>query len=85
MGTWVQRIGQDWRVLTVLTQHSEAAIGTVMMPPFGPPLLQLPLTCFAVDHLDRLKLLLYTQGATSLLALCLGLVNITGVVQLWQV
>jgi MFS family permease len=85
VGTWMQRIGQDWLVLTVLTDHSATAVGTVMALQFGPPLLLLPLSGFAADHLDRRKLLMFTQGAAGLLALGLGLVTLTGVVQLWQV
>jgi MFS family permease len=85
VGTWMQRIGQDWLVLTVLTDHHATAVGTVMALQFGPPLLLLPLTGFAADHLDRRKLLLWTQGAAGVLALGLGLVTLLGVVQLWQV
>lgn len=85
VGTWMQRVGQDWLVLTVLTHHNATAVGTVMALQFGPPLLLLPLTGLAADHLDRRKLLLFTQAVSGLLALGLGLVTITGVVQLWQV
>jgi MFS family permease len=85
LGTWMQRIGQDWLVLTVLTDHSATAVGWVMALQFGPPLLLLPLTGFAADHLDRRKLLLLTQAAAGLTALGLGLVTVTGVVQLWHV
>lgn len=85
LGTWMQRIGQDWLVLTVLTDHSATAVGWVMALQFGPPLLLLPLTGFAADHMDRRKLLLFTQGAAGLTALGLGLVTVTGVVQLWHV
>lgn len=85
LGTWMQRIGQDWLVLTVLTDHSATAVGWVMALQFGPPLLLLPLTGFAADHLDRRKLLLLTQGAAGLTALGLGLVTVAGVVQLWHV
>ncbi|MEO8958022.1 MAG: MFS transporter [Rudaea sp.] len=85
IGTWMQRIGQDWLVLTVLTHHNATAVGTVMALQFGPPLLLLPLTGFAADHWDRRKLLLFTQCAAGLLALGLGLVTLIGVVQLWQV
>ena len=85
VGTWMQRIGQDWLVLTVLTRHNATAVGMVMALQFGPPLLLLPLTGLAADHLDRRKLLLFTQGAAGLLALGLGLVTLAGVVQLWQV
>ncbi|MEO5623500.1 MAG: MFS transporter [Dokdonella sp.] len=85
MGTWMQRIGQDWLVLTVLTDHNATAVGTVMALQFGPPLLLLPLSGLAADHLDRRKLLMFTQGAAGLLALGLGLVTLMGAVQLWQV
>ncbi|MCJ0824528.1 MFS transporter [Luteimonas sp. 50] len=85
VGTWMQRIGQDWLVLTVLTDHNATAVGTVMALQFGPPLLLLPLTGFAADHLDRRKLLLCTQGAAGLLALGLGLLTVSGSVQLWHV
>jgi len=85
VGTWMQRIGQDWLVLTVLTDHSATAVGWVMALQFGPPLLLLPLTGFAADHLDRRKLLMFTQAAAGLTALGLGLVTIAGVVQLWHV
>jgi MFS family permease len=85
VGTWMQRIGQDWLVLTVLTRHNATAVGTVMALQFGPPLLLLPLSGFAADHLDRRRLLLWTQGASGVLALGLGLLTIFGLVQLWQV
>lgn len=85
VGTWMQRIGQDWLVLTVLTHHNATAVGTVMALQFGPPLLLLPLSGLAADHMDRRKLLLFTQGVSGLLALGLGLLTVIGAVQLWQV
>ncbi|MEO7063334.1 MAG: MFS transporter, partial [Dokdonella sp.] len=48
-------------------------------------LLLLPVTGFVADHLDRRKLLLFTQGAAGLLALGLGVLTVAGVVQLWHV
>src|SRR3546814_15059010 len=85
VGTWMQRIGQDWLVLTVLTDHNATAVGTVMALQFEPPLLLLPLTGFAADHWDLRKLLLYTQAAAGLLALGLRLLTLAGVVQPWHV
>ena len=85
LGTWMQRIGQDWLVLTILTDHSATAVGTVMALQFGPALLLLPLSGLAADHMDRRKLLLFTQGAAGLLALGLGVITLSGVVQLWHV
>jgi MFS family permease len=85
IGTWMQRMAQDWLVLTQLTHHSAAAVGWVMALQFGPQLLFLPWTGFAADHFNQRKLLMVTQAALGVFALVLGLLTITGVVQLWEV
>src|SRR5580704_16330357 len=85
VGTWMQRIGQDWLVLTQLTHHNATAVGIVMALQFGPHLLLLPFTGFAADHLDRRKLLIGTQAALGTLALGLGILTVAGWVQLWHV
>jgi MFS family permease len=85
IGTWMQRTAQDWLVLTKLTHHSASAVGTVMALQFGPQLLMLPWTGFAADHYDQRKLLMTTQAVMGALALTLGLLTVTGVVQLWHV
>lgn len=85
VGTWVQRTAQDWLVLTQLTDHNASAVGVVMALQFGPQLLLLPWTGFAADHFDQRKLLIATQATMGVLALFLGLLTVTGVVQLWQV
>ena len=85
VGTWMQRTAQDWIVLVELTPHNATAVGIVMALQFGPALALLPFTGFAADHFDRRKLLLATQAAQAVLALVLGLLTVTGVVQLWHV
>jgi MFS family permease len=85
VGTWMQRTAQDWLVLTQLTQHNASAVGTVMALQFGPQLLLLPWTGFAADHYNQRKLLIATQATMGALALALGVLTVTGVVQLWQV
>jgi len=85
VGTWMQRTAQDWLVLTQLTHNNARAVGVVMALQFGPQILLLPLTGFAADHLDRRKLLFATQAAMGALALGLGILTVTGVVQLWHV
>lgn len=85
VGTWMQRTAQDWLVLTQLTDNNATAMGVVMALQFGPQLLLLPWTGFAADHFDRRKLLIATQTAMGLLALGLGLLTVTGLVQLWHV
>lgn len=85
IGTWMQRVAQDWIVLTQLTHHSATAVGVVMALQFGPPLALLPLTGLAADWFDRRTILLLTQALMGLLALGLGLLTLTGAVRLWQV
>src|SRR5580658_5774193 len=85
VGTWMQRTAQDWLVLTQLTHKNATAVGVVMALQFGPQVLLLPLTGFAADHLDRRRLLFATQAAMGALALGLGTLTVTGLVQLWHV
>jgi MFS family permease len=85
IGTWMQRIAQDWLVLTKLTHNNATAVGVVMALQFGPQLILLPLTGFAADHLDRRKMLFATQATLGALALILGVLTLTGLVQLWHV
>jgi MFS family permease len=85
IGSWMQRTTQDWIVLTDLTHQNATAVGIVMGLQFGPQILLLALTGFAADHFDRRKLLFCTQAAMGLLALGLGLLVVTGLVQLWHV
>ncbi len=81
----MQRTAQDWIVLTELTHHNATAVGVVMSLQFGPQLLLLPLTGLAADRFDRRRLLLITQTIMGVLALGLGLLTVSGLVQLWHV
>jgi MFS family permease len=85
IGTWVQRIAQDWLVYTQLTHHNASAVGIVMALQFGPQLLMLPWTGSAADRFNQRKLLIVTQATMGGLALALGVLTVTGFVQLWQV
>jgi MFS family permease len=85
IGSWMQRTAQDWLVLTGLTHHNATSVGVVMALQFGPHLLLLPVTGFAADHFDRRKILIATQAALGALALGLGILTLTGLVQLWHV
>jgi len=85
VGTWMQRVAQDWLVLTQLTHNNASALGVVMALQFGPQMLMLPFSGFSADFFDRRKLLMVTQAAMGLCALGLGLLTVTGLVQLWHV
>ncbi|MGC0391735.1 MULTISPECIES: MFS transporter [Bradyrhizobium] len=84
-GTWMQRAAQDWLVLTELTRHNASAVGMVMAFQFGPQLLLMPWTGFAADYFNQRRLLITTQAMMGVLALALGLLTVTGLVQLWHV
>ena len=81
----MQRVAQDWLVLTQLTHHDASALGIVMGLQFAPQLLLLPWTGSAADRLNQRKLLMCTQATMGVLALVLGVLTIAGVIQLWQV
>jgi MFS family permease len=81
----MQRAAQDWIVFTELTRNDATAVGFVMALQFGPALLLLPLTGYAADRFDRRRLLVVTQALQGALALGLGILTVTGAVQLWHV
>ncbi|TXK19023.1 MFS transporter [Homoserinibacter sp. GY 40078] len=85
IGTWMQRIAQDWLVLVELTDEDAIAVGVVMALQFGPQLVLLPVTGWVADRFDRRRVLAVTQGVMLLLALGLGLVTLLGVAELWMV
>lgn len=82
-GTWMQRVAQDWLVLTLT--NSGAALGIVTALQFGPSLLLGPWGGVLADRGDKRKLLLFTQSSLALLALLLGLLDLGGVVAYWHV
>jgi MFS family permease len=85
IGTWMQRVAQDWLVLTQLTHHDASALGIVMGLQFAPQLLFLPWTGSAADRLNQRKLLLLTQATMGVLALILGALTLAGIIRLWHV
>ena len=85
IGTWMQRTAQDWLVLTELTHNNATDVGIVMSLQYGPQVLMLPFSGYVADHFDRRRVLLATQACLGLLALGLGILTVTHMVQLWQV
>lgn len=85
VGTWVQRIAQDWLVYTQLTAHDASAMGIVMALQFGPQILFVPWTGMLADRLPQRQMVMWTQAIMGTLALLLGVLTITGVVTLWEV
>ncbi|WP_435298469.1 MFS transporter [Timonella sp. A28] len=85
IGTWMQRIAQDWLVLTQLTENSGTAVGIVTGLQFLPVLFFSAWAGVLADRLNRRTLLMVTQGLMGLLALGLGILTLTNLVQLWHV
>jgi len=85
VGAWIQRVGQDWLVLRVLTDANGWGVAIVTALQFLP---FIGLSAYAgvlADRLPRRRLLALTQAGQSVLALTLGVMTLTGVVQLWHV
>ena len=83
-GTWMQRVAQDWLVLT-LTAGSGASLGLTIGLQFAPFLLFSLWGGTLADRLRRRSLLVVTQGAMGLLAVALGLLTLSGHVTVMQV
>ncbi len=82
IGTWMQRIAQDWLVLTVLTRDSGVAVGITTGLQFLPFLLLGPFTGVVADRVDHRKLLMITQVIAGALGLGLGALVLSGNVEL---
>lgn len=83
-GTWAQRVAQDWLVLE-LSHNSGVALGITTGLQFLPMLLFGLYGGVLADRYDKRRLLIWAQVAMGVLALVLGLLDLTGLVALWQV
>lgn len=85
VGTWVQAIGQAWLVLTILTDNSSAALGTVTALQFIALPVLAPFAGAVTDRFSKRHQLMVTQMLLALLAFGLFALVLTDVVQLWHV
>ncbi|CAM2932784.1 Putative MFS family arabinose efflux permease [Prescottella defluvii] len=84
VGTWMQRIAQDWLVLT-LSGGDGFAVGVVMALQFGPTLFLSMYGGVLADRYDKRRILMTSLVAMGAFGLILGLLDVGGVVQLWHV
>jgi MFS family permease len=82
-GTWMQSIALAWLVLQLT--GSGTALGTVMAMQFLPTLLLAPISGMLADRFEKRRLIIVTQTLAGLLALTLGIITLSGVVELWMV
>ena len=83
VGAWMQATALSWVVLTQLTDNDATAMGITMALQFAPPLLLVGVTGLVADRFDRRKLLFFTQGSLMLLGLIIGVLLLTGSMNLW--
>jgi MFS family permease len=84
IGTWAQRIAQDWLVLE-LTNNSGTYLGLVTAVQFTPVLLFSLQGGAMADRIDKRKLLIWTNIVAALACYALGILVVTEVIQLWHV
>ncbi|MYW19643.1 MFS transporter [Streptomyces sp. SID486] len=82
-GTWMQRIAQDWLVLSLT--GSSAAVGITTALQFLPMLLFGLYGGVLVDRLPKRPALLVTQASMAVAGLALAALTLTGHVQVWHV
>ncbi len=83
-GSWMQRVAQDWLVLE-LTHNSGTALGITTGLQFLPLLLFSLWGGVIADRYPKRTILMLTQAAMGVLALILGVLALTGTVQIWHV
>ncbi len=82
-GTWMQRVAQDWLVLSL--GGGGAALGITTGLQFLPVLLLSPYAGVIADRFPKRRLLQITQAMMAVSALALGLIAVLGVAETWHV
>jgi MFS family permease len=83
IGTWMQMTAQSWLVLTLT--HSATALGVVVALQTLPVLLLGPYGGVIADRVDKRKMMIALQSAMGVQALILGLLTVTGAVEVWEI
>ncbi|QIG41642.1 MFS transporter [Nocardioides anomalus] len=84
VGTWMQRVAQDWLVLSLPgTGGTELGITTGLQ--FLPTLLLAPYAGVVADRFPKRLLLQLTQLAMAVSSLALGLIAVSGHAEVWMV
>jgi len=84
IGTWTQRVAQDWLVLE-LTNNDAATLGLVTAIQFLPAMLLSLYGGLLADRFSKRKLLLLTNFGAGLSSVVLGVLVVTNSVELWHV
>lgn len=84
VGTWMQRVAQDWLVLE-LSGGSPVALGVAVALQFAPTLVLSLWAGVLADRYDKRTMLIAVQVGMGLCGLLLGVLDVGGVVALWHV
>lgn len=87
-GTWMQRVAQDWLVLTLhhgSAAEASTALGITTALQFLPILLLSPYAGLVADRMAKRRLLQLTQAWMGVTALLLATLALAGVVEPWMV
>jgi len=84
IGTWAQRVAQDWLVLE-LTHNNGTYLGLVTAIQFAPVLLFSLQGGAMADRVDKRKLLIWTNIVAALACYTLGILVVTHHIKLWHV
>jgi len=84
IGTWMQRVAQDWLVLTI-PGNGGAALGITTGLQFLPILLLSPYAGVIADRFPKRRLLQLTQATMALASLALGVIAVLGAAETWHV
>ena len=84
IGTWMQRVAQDWLVLVTLG-GGPTALGITTGLQFLPFLLVAPFGGMLADRLPKRRLLIFTNGFLGTIGITLGLLVVTELAQVWHV
>jgi len=84
IGTWAQRVAQDWLVLE-LTNNSGTYLGLVTAIQFAPVLLFSLHGGALADRVDKRKLLIWTNIVAAIACYTLGILVVTHHIKLWHV
>ena len=82
-GAWMQRIAQDWLILSLTGSGTDLGIVTALQ--FGPTLLFSLWGGALADRYRKNRLLMLTAALMGLCALSLGLLVLSGAVSVWHV
>jgi MFS family permease len=84
VGTWMQIVALSLLVLKI-THGSAFALGTVSLAQALSFFLFALLGGGVADRFDKRRLLLFTQSVSAGLAILLGVLTVTGIIQLWMI